>query len=177
MRTLILFIAIMIVWIAFFGEKAEGPSIFHYEHREVDSTSVIELWQHVCDSWKIKFPLVVISQYTWETDWGTSEILEQNNNGFGMKRNRKSRFQNGEKNGHASYPSLAASVADYARWQKKLLEAHPEVDTDEKYLQLLGDYNVPWCPDCRYAEDTTYTTKIRGRMKEIMRMKNLPPTR
>lgn len=138
----------------------------------------LNISRSLCDSWErfyaskgIKFGKVVFAQYTWETDWGNSDIFKENHNGYGMKyrklKNPLKQIALGEKNGHAYYRNHAASVRDYARWQKQLLREHPEVDTNEEYLALLDDYNVSWCPDCRYAEDLTYTKKIRQRMQKL----------
>lgn len=118
----------------------------------------------------IRFPLVVLAQDTWETNWEKSSIFKSNLNRFGMKHNRRG-ISLGVKNGHAFYARPTDSLKDYALWQAKMLRARPDVQTDEQYLQMLDDYDVPWCPDCRYAEDTSYTTKIRGRMAELRAMR------
>lgn len=73
----------------------------------------------------------------------------------------------GPMNQHASYEKPIDSIKDYAAWQKKMLAARPDVETEEDYLDMLDQYKVPWCYDCRYAEDLTYTTKIRRRMAEL----------
>ncbi len=135
--------------------------------------SCVDIYRQVCNKLDppIQFSDVVLSQYTWETNWGKSKIFEENHNGYGMKfrraREGEVQYALGVKNGHAFYQSHAASLADYAQWQRRLLKARPDVDTEEEYLDMLDDYNVPWCPDCRYAEDLTYTTKIRQRMAYI----------
>lgn len=107
---------------------------------------------------------VVFGQYTWETDFGRSKIRRENNNLFGMRHNNRG-FSEGPLNKHASYSSPLLSLKDYGAWQKRMLAARPDVKTEEDYLNMLDDYNVRWCPDCRYAEDLTYTTKIRARIK------------
>lgn len=144
------------------------------------TSSVTQAWVKYYASQGIKFGRVVFAQYTWETDWGTSEIFKQNHNGYGMKYRRIARkymarnpitgeiqYSLGIRKGHAYYKNHADSVKDFAQWQRKLLRSRPDVCSEEDYLQLLDDYNVSWCPNCRYAEDLTYTTNIRKRMQYL----------
>lgn len=119
-----------------------------------------------------RFTLIVLAQDTWETNWGTSKICNENNNRFGMRHNGRG-YSIGPMNKHASYSRPSDSLKDYGLWQQKMLKARPDVDTEEEYLNMLDDYNVPWCRDCRYAEDTTYTRKIRQRMKYLKELDGL----
>lgn len=133
--------------------------------------TLVDAWERYYASQGIKFGGVVFAQYTWETANGKSKIFRENHNGYGMKYRRvmkgETQYAIGVKNGHAWYKNHAASVLDYAQWQRRLLSEHPEVVTEEQYLALLDDYNVSWCPDCRYAEDRTYTQKIKARLREL----------
>lgn len=142
--------------------------------------SVADSWEHFYAHQGIKFGKIVFAQYTWETAYGSSKIFKENHNGYGMKyrhiaskylaRNPKTgeiQYALGIKNGHAYYKNHADSVRDFAQWQRKLLRSRPDVDSEEEYLDMLDDYNVRWCPNCRYAEDPTYTTKIRDRMRYL----------
>lgn len=113
-----------------------------------------------------RFTLVVLAQDTWETNWGKSAICLTNHNRFGMRHNTRG-YSLGPRSQHAYYERPSDSLRDYGLWQAKMLKARPDVQTEEDYLNMLDDYDVPWCPDCRYAEDTSYTRKIRIRMKEI----------
>jgi hypothetical protein len=74
-------------------------------------------------------------------------------------------FARGRKHGHAYYENALQSVKDYAAWQKRCLALRPDIHSEEEYIQMLD--NLPTCKGCRYAEDTTYTTKIRKRIKDI----------
>lgn len=138
-----------------------------------DEKACIDVFRQVCERINppIQFSDVVLAQYTWETAFGSSKIFKQNHNGYGMKYRRVKppdvQYALGIKNGHAYYKNHISSLADYAQWQRRLLKSRPDVKTEEEYLQMLDDYNVPWCPDCRYAEDTTYTDKIRARMSYL----------
>lgn len=164
--------------------ERESNSITTFYKVEMDSLhvskSLCQSWEKFYASQQIKFGRIVFSQYTWETNWGSSKIFKENHNGYGMKyrkianyylgRNKKTgeiQYALGVKNGHAYYRNHADSVKDYAQWQKKLLRSRPDVDSEEKYLQMLDDYNVRWCPNCRYAEDKTYTDKIRARLRYL----------
>lgn len=113
-----------------------------------------------------RFVYVVLAQYTWETNWGKSKIRKENDNLFGMRHNTRG-YSVGPHNKHASYEKPVDSIKDYALWQQKMLKARPDVETEEQYLDMLDKYKVPWCYDCRYAEDPTYTSKIRKRMAEL----------
>lgn len=172
-------IALFLLLVALRAEK-KLHSVTTFYKIEMDSTSMT---RSLCDQWEafyasqgIKFGRVVFAQYTWETDFGQSKIFKENHNGYGMKyrklKNPLHQIALGEKNGHAYYKCHAQSVKDYARWQRRLLRARPDVDTEEEYLQLLKQYKVPWCYNCSYAEDTTYVEKIKARMDLLAAIRN-----
>lgn len=110
--------------------------------------------------------MVALAQATWETNFFRSKICKSNRNLFGMKFNKRG-FALKTLNGHAYYENAKQSIADYKAWQDRMLRLHP-CDTEEEYLQMLDSlpistkYNT-----CRYAEDTTYTDKIRMRINEL----------
>lgn len=128
------------------------------EHQRMD---VVDSLTSVIESYGIKFPMVALAQATWETHWFSSRIFRESKNRFGMKHNKRG-YSVKEHLGHAYYLSDEDSYKDYAEWQRAVLSLRP-CYTEEEYLKVLD--NLPICKGCRYAEDPTYTSKIRGRMK------------
>lgn len=127
----------------------------------------VTTWCEFLESHEIKFPMVALAQATWETNFFTSKIDSLNKNMFGMKHNRRG-FSKGVQYGHALYLRDIDSIKDYAAWQRNMLRLRPDVDTEEEYIQMLD--SLPICKGCRYAEDRTYTQKIRNRIEELKNM-------
>lgn len=106
----------------------------------------------------IEHPHIVLAQMKLESGNYTSKLALENNNYFGMKQPRKRTTTSiGEKNGYASYKSWAHSVLDYALWQKE----YARQLTENQYLDSLS----------KYAEDKSYTLKIKKLSKNLENIK------
>jgi len=110
-----------------------------------------------------KFPVVVTAQMLHETDKLSSNIYEQCNNLFGMKRNSR-RWNCGVCRGHAKYKTKQESLNDYLEWQRKYLPYYEKktgkkIETNEDYYKFLS-----WIG---YAEDPFYIKKLSPYVKEL----------
>ena len=141
---------------------AERSSEMRMYSHDVEKNEVARLIDEY-ESYKIRFPYVVLAQATWETNWFSSDIYKENENRFGMKFNRRG-FCEKKNRGHAYYVKASNSIKDYAAWQKKVLDLHP-CATEEEYLYVLD--HLPFRKGARYAEDPEYTNHIRKRMAEL----------
>lgn len=115
-----------------------------------------------------------MAQALLETAEFSSKIKKENLNRFGMKDNRfcfpgtKDKISLGEKNGHAYYAKPEDSYINYAVYQKAIIRhATRPIVTEEDYLWLLEHINLPYCHDCRYAEDPNYIDKVRMKMRAL----------
>ena len=128
--------------------------------------SVYTAWCEYLSALGIKFPKVVAAQLVLETGYFSSKIFKENHNGFGMKMHKRGRAK-GVKNGHAYYDSFKDSILDYRTYQQMILAKAKEqgykINSEEDYLWLLD--NLPHCRNCRYAEDISYTKKLREHMR------------
>lgn len=109
----------------------------------------------------IKFPRVAAAQTLLETNYLTSNIYDQNKNCFGMRHNNRG-FSIKEQNGHACYANHIDSVKDYVQWQKMCFR-YKQIDSEEEYINMLDD--LPFRKGSRYAEDLSYTSKVREILK------------
>ena len=99
------------------------------------------------ESKEFRFPVVVTAQMLHETDKFSSNIYEQCNNLFGMKRNSR-RWNCGTCRGHAKYKTKLESLYDYLEWQKKYLPYYEkkvgkQVETNEEYFGFLSWIGYP----------------------------------
>ncbi|GEK88296.1 glycoside hydrolase family 73 protein [Alkalibacterium putridalgicola] len=113
-------------------------------------------------------PSVTIAQAILESNWGKSSLSQQENNYFGIKGGSDGRkyatleYEEKWKEIHASfrsYPSLEASVTDYAdlinggtEWNPELYRGVQEASSYQEAAQAL--YSAG------YATDPTYPEKI-----------------
>jgi len=102
-------------------------------------------------------PEIVYAQFLLETGYGSSRILKQNNNCFGMKRARtRPTLAVGTHSGHAVFNSIEDSVKDYALWQNMVKDETRM--SEEAYLAMLKR---------TYAEDHRYVDKLRRIIKTL----------
>jgi len=102
-------------------------------------------------------PKVVYAQFLLETGYGSSRILKQNNNCFGMKRARtRPTLAVGTHSGHAVFNSIEDSVKDYALWQN-LVKDETRMN-EARYLAMLKK---------TYAEDRRYVDKLKSIIKDL----------
>jgi len=96
-----------------------------------------------------KYPEVVMAQAKLETGNFQSEIFNQNNNLFGMKK-AYSRIStsSGVNLGHATYRCWYDSLVDYALYTSRYVR----VQNEDELLTHLGRY---------YAQDPVYEDKVR----------------
>jgi hypothetical protein len=126
----------------------------NYAHYD-ESRQAFENLVQACSLANIKFPRIAAAQILLETGYLSSKIYKINNNLFGMKTSSR---HNIEANGHAAYNSVAESILDYAAFQSQILK-NKSIKNEEEYLRLLD--NLPFCKGCRYAEDPSYTKKLK----------------
>lgn len=144
-------------------DSSEQRLVRYSMNTTADST-VIQQWLQVLSSHGVKFPMVALAQATWETNYFKSRICKENKNLFGMRFNSRG-FALKPNLGHAYYDNVAQSVRDYAAWQHRMLQLRPDINTEDEYIQMLD--SLPIGKGLRYAEDTTYTQKIRLRINEL----------
>lgn len=98
---------------------------------------------------KIPHPHIVLAQARLETGNFTSNIFQENNNLFGMKRAFfRPSTTIGVNRGHAKYRSWQDSVIDFALYKAHVAQGK----TENEYYTLLGT---------SYAEDPEYVKKVR----------------
>jgi uncharacterized FlgJ-related protein len=110
------------------------------------------LWNFLLDS-NIPFPHIVMAQAEIETGGFTSEGFKKRNNLFGMRPvYSRTNFINGKHGGYATCETWKMSVADYALYQKNIIEKF-KVKTEDEYLLALKKK--------KYAEAPDYTETVK----------------
>lgn len=116
---------------------------------------------------QIKYPHIVYAQALLETGEFTSTIYKRNNNLFGMKYVKTTKYSRptvaqGKRYGHAYYADWKSSVDDYLLWQQAVEQyLFLPIQTEEQYFKLLG---------ARYAESPIYVSCL----KQIIKKKKIP---
>lgn len=115
----------------------------------------------------INHPEVVISQMYLETGRFTSKVYKENNNPFGMRHNSRGYSKKSNLN-HAYYETLSDALMDYKEWQE--IWGLDKIVSRDAYIERLNRLKVTSSGSIlRYAEDLTYTTKVRRILaKEIL---------
>jgi flagellum-specific peptidoglycan hydrolase FlgJ len=109
----------------------------------------------------IKYPHIVLAQAKLESGDFKSKMFRQNFNMFGMKLPRQ-RITTalGEKSGHAYYRDWIDCVHDYGMYQSAMM---CNVNNEVEYFTKLDE---------RYAEDTTYISKLKH-IIEVQKLKDI----
>ena len=109
----------------------------------------------------IKYPHIVLAQAKLESGDFKSKMFRQNFNMFGMKLARQ-RITTalGEKSGHAYYRDWIDCVHDYGMYQSAMM---CNVNNEVEYFTKLDE---------RYAEDTTYISKLKH-IIEVQKLKDI----
>ncbi len=112
--------------------------------------------ERMLEDLNVLHPEIVIAQSKIETGNYTSNIFIENNNLFGMKEAVvRAHTAKGTQYGHAYYKNWRESVYDYALYQSSYLFG---LKTRGQYLSYISK---------SYAQDPTYTNKIKKILKDI----------
>lgn len=139
-----------------------------------DSVQILRQWCDYFIDQGLAFPEVVTAQMVHETDFLSSKIYKENNNLFGMKKNKRG-YCVGERNGHALYVNTLMSVKDYKAYQNRMLfyaaKQNRYPHTNEEYMALLRDLPQFGCgKGVCYAEDPNYLNSLRKRIEMLKSM-------
>ena len=109
-----------------------------------------------------------MAQAEIETGGFTSEGFRKGNNLFGMRpANKRTTLKAGEHRGYATYDTWKMSVADYALYQKNIIEKY-RVKTEDEYLLGLKKKKYAEAPD--YLETVK---KVSEKYKEKTRAQKI----
>jgi hypothetical protein len=158
-----------------FPQKRETSSELSFDSLTI--SSIWPIWEEKLTDEGVKFPRIFFVQMILETGYLKSPIKKGNNNLVGMKRNSRGLCLNPPGKAcpenicydcvHACYESELHCVKDYAQWQAirlSVYEAHykKRVTTEADYFDFLDNIVIGGKPGYRYAEDPTYTDKLKS---------------
>lgn len=168
LKIFFVFVIFFVFSIAFIGEKMlEEPTGLSTSYEQEFIDKVAENAVTLEANYQVR-PSVTIAQAILESNWGKSELAQQENNYYGIKGNNQDAYKTKEFENNEwveidaefrSYDSLMASMEDYAlllsngtEWDENLYQEVIEAPTYQgaaKALQTAG-----------YATDPDYPEKV-----------------